>query len=92
MLSVAGAGVASGLVTRASLIARVRSAIRGGVLKEFGVEIPADVEIRVWIAALSTLYRDPMRPKNTERMSEAQLAELVTRDSMIGVGLVKAQA
>jgi hypothetical protein len=33
-----------------------------------------------------------MRPKGTERMSEEQLAELVTRDSMIGVALVKTQA
>jgi nitrile hydratase len=64
-----------------------------GVLKEFGVEIPADAEIRVWDSSAEQRYIViPMRPKGTERMSEAQLAELVTRDSMIGVAQVKANA
>jgi nitrile hydratase len=64
-----------------------------GVLKEFGVEIPADVEVRVWDSSAEQRYLViPQRPNGTERMNEEQLAELVTRDSMIGVGLVKAAA
>ena len=64
-----------------------------GVLKEFGVEIPEKVEVRVWDSSAEQRYLViPQRPAGTERMSEEQLAELVTRDSMIGVGLVKARA
>ena len=64
-----------------------------GVLKEFGVEIPQDVEVRVWDSSAEQRYIViPIRPKGTEQMSEEQLAKLVTRDSMIGVGLVKASA
>ena len=64
-----------------------------GVLQEFGVEIPANVEVRVWDSSAEQRYIViPMRPSGTERMSEEQLAEIVTRDSMIGVGLVKARA
>jgi nitrile hydratase len=64
-----------------------------GVLSEFGVTIPADVEVRVWDSSAEQRYLViPQRPKGTERMSEEQLAEIVTRDSMIGVGLVKASA
>ncbi len=64
-----------------------------GVLKEFGVEVPANVEVRVWDSSAEQRYIViPQRPKGTERMSEEQLAELVTRDSMIGVGVVKASA
>jgi nitrile hydratase subunit alpha len=62
-----------------------------GVLKEFGVDIPADVEVRVWDSSAEQRYIViPIRPLGTERMSEEQLAELVTRDSMVGVGIVKA--
>ena len=62
-----------------------------GVLTEFGVEIAPSVEVRVWDSSAEQRYIViPMRPKGTEKMSEEQLAELVTRDSMIGVGLVKA--
>ncbi|HLI79118.1 MAG TPA: nitrile hydratase subunit alpha [Candidatus Binataceae bacterium] len=61
-----------------------------GVLKEFGVEVPSSVEVRVWDSSAEQRYIViPQRPKGTERMSEEQLAELVTRDSMIGVGVVK---
>ena len=64
-----------------------------GVLKEFGVDLPANVEVRVWDSSAEQRYLViPQRPKGTEGMSEEQLAELVTRDSMIGVGLVKASA
>ena len=64
-----------------------------GILKEFGVEIPQSTEVRVWDSSAEQRYLViPQRPKGTERMSEDQLAELVTRDSMIGVGLVKARA
>jgi len=58
-----------------------------GVLKEFGVEVPATTEVRVWDSTAELRYLVlPERPAGTEKMSEAQLAELVTRDSMIGVG------
>jgi nitrile hydratase len=57
-----------------------------GVLREFGLELAPDVEIRVWDSSAELRYMVlPERPKGTEHMSEAQLAELVTRDSMIGV-------
>ena len=64
-----------------------------GVLREFGVEIPEKVEVRVWDSSAEQRYLViPQRPAGTEKMTEAQLRELVTRDSMIGVGLVKARA
>ncbi|MEI6002293.1 nitrile hydratase subunit alpha [Paraburkholderia bengalensis] len=58
------------------------------VLEEFGVSLSADVEIRVWdsIAELRYLVL-PQRPVGTEHLDELALADLVTRDSMIGVGL-----
>src|SRR5208337_3677683 len=60
-----------------------------GVLREFGVELAPNVEIRVWDSSAEVRYMVlPERPKGTERMSEAELAELVTRDSMIGVAEV----
>ena len=59
-----------------------------GVLKEFGVELPAETEIRVWDSTAEVRYLViPERPTGTDGWSEEQLAELVTRDSMIGVGL-----
>src|SRR5271167_2093542 len=70
-------------------------AVRGprGVLKEFGVEIPEKVEVRVWDSSAEQRYLViPQRPAGTDRMSEEQLAALVTRDSMIGVALVRARA
>jgi nitrile hydratase len=64
-----------------------------GVLEEFGVAIPEKVEVRVWDSSAEQRYLViPQRPAGTERMSEEQLAALVTRDSMIGVALVKARA
>ena len=62
-----------------------------GVLREFGVELADDVEIRVWDSSAEQRYMVlPERPAGTEKMTEEQLAELVTRDSMIGVAKVAA--
>ena len=61
-----------------------------GVLHEFGVELEPDVEVRVWDSTAEIRYLVlPERPAGSEGMSEEQLASLVTRDSMIGVGKVK---
>ena len=58
-----------------------------GVLAEFGVRLADDVEVRVWDSTSEMRYLVlPMRPAGTEGWSEEQLAALVTRDSMIGVG------
>ncbi len=57
-----------------------------GVLREFGLELADDVEIRVWDSTAELRYLVlPERPAGTENMTEAELAEIVTRDSMIGV-------
>ena len=59
------------------------------VLAEFGVSLPADTRIRVWDSTAEIRYLVlPMRPDGTDGMSETQLAALVTRDSMIGTGLI----
>jgi nitrile hydratase len=61
-----------------------------GVLGDFGVSVAKDTEIRVWDSTAETRFLVlPMRPEGTEGWSEAQLAELVTRDSMIGTGFPK---
>jgi nitrile hydratase len=61
------------------------------VLREFGVELADDVEIRVWDSSAEQRYIVlPERPAGTDHMNEDQLAELVTRDSMIGVAKVVA--
>ena len=61
-----------------------------GVLADFGVALPDKTEIRVWDSTAETRFLVlPMRPKGTEGWSEEQLAELVTRDSMIGTGFPK---
>ena len=58
-----------------------------GVLAEFDVTLPDDVNIRVWDSTAEVRYLViPQRPAGTDGWSEEQLAELVTRDSMIGVG------
>jgi nitrile hydratase len=60
-----------------------------GVLREFGLEVGDDVELRVWDSTAELRYFVlPERPAGTEGMSEEELATLVTRDSMIGVGMV----
>lgn len=62
-----------------------------GVLQDFGVDISKDTEIRVWDSTAETRFLVlPMRPPGTEGWSEDQLAEIVTRDSMIGTGVPKA--
>ena len=64
-----------------------------GVMREFGLEVPADVEVRVLDSTADLRYLVlPRRPAGTEGMSEEQLAELVTRDSMIGVTEARAPA
>ena len=56
------------------------------VLHEFGLNLDESVEIRVWDSSAEMRYMVlPERPVGTERMSEAELAQLVTRDAMIGV-------
>ncbi len=61
-----------------------------GVLREFGLEIGEDVEIRVWDSTAELRYLViPQRPEGTAGMSEEALADLVTRDSMIGTGLAR---
>jgi len=56
------------------------------VLKEMGLVLPPEVEIRVWDTTADTRYVVvPMRPGGTEGWSEERLAAIVTRDSMIGV-------
>jgi len=60
------------------------------VLAHFGVTLPPETEIRVWDSTAETRYLVvPMRPAETEGWSEAQLANLITRDCMIGAGLPK---
>jgi nitrile hydratase len=55
------------------------------VLAEFGLALPAETEVRVWDSTAETRYMVlPQRPPGTEGLSEAQLAALVSRDSMIG--------
>ncbi len=62
-----------------------------GVLGEFGVTLPEGTEIRVWDSTAEVRYLVlPMRPPGTDALSEDELADLVTRDSMIGTGLALA--
>ncbi|MDB2618167.1 nitrile hydratase subunit alpha [Alphaproteobacteria bacterium] len=58
------------------------------VLSEFGLNIDSKVQIKVWDSTAELRYLVlPMRPIGSENMSEAELAKLVTRNSMIGTGL-----
>ena len=58
------------------------------VLAEFGVTLPQDTSIRVWDSTAEIRYLViPMRPVGSDDLEEDQLADLVTRDSMIGTGL-----
>jgi nitrile hydratase len=60
-----------------------------GVLRDFGVELPPETEIRVWDSTAELRYLVvPMRPAGTDGLSEDELAGLVTRDSMIGTGVL----
>ena len=59
-----------------------------GVLADFGVDLPKETEIRVWDSTAELRYLVlPLRPAGTDGWSEDKLADLVTRDSMIGTGL-----
>ncbi|WP_298725310.1 nitrile hydratase subunit alpha [uncultured Ferrovibrio sp.] len=64
-----------------------------GVLKDFGIELPAGKQIKVWDSTAEVRYLVlPERPDGTEGWSEEDLAKLVTRDSMIGTGLPRQPA
>jgi nitrile hydratase subunit alpha len=74
---------------RAAMVRAPRRVLR----EEFGYDVPESVEIRVWDSSSELRYWVlPQRPAGTEGLSEEQLAALVTRDSMIGVGAPKAAA
>ena len=63
------------------------------MLREFGLDLPENTEIRIWDSSAELRYLVlPERPAGTEKLSEAELAELVTRDAMIGVAVVKPPA
>jgi nitrile hydratase len=60
------------------------------VLREMGLELPAATEVRVWDSSAEVRYLVlPERPRGSEGLGEAELAALVTRDAMIGVGLAR---
>src|ERR1700689_1182349 len=60
-----------------------------GVLREFGLELADETEIRVWDSTAEIRYLVlPERPAGSERFNETELAELVTRDAMVGVAKV----
>jgi nitrile hydratase subunit alpha len=60
-----------------------------GVLADFGVTLPAGVELRVWDSSAELRYMVlPLRPQGTDGLGEEALAGLVTRDGMIGTALV----
>jgi nitrile hydratase subunit alpha len=60
-----------------------------GVLKDFGTDLPDGIEIKVWDSTAEMRYLVlPQRPAGTEHLSESELADLVTRNSMIGVEVV----
>jgi nitrile hydratase len=63
----------------------------GAVLREFGVELPDDVEVQVWDSSAEVRYMVlPQRPAGSGNLSEPELAALVSRDAMIGAALVQA--
>lgn len=60
------------------------------VLRELGLELPESTEVRVWDSSAEIRYMVlPQRPDGTSHLSEPELASLVTRDSLIGVGLIE---
>ena len=63
------------------------------LLREMGLDIPASREIRVWDSSAEMRYMVlPQRPPGTERLGEAELVPLVTRDALIGVAEVRPSA
>ena len=64
-----------------------------GVLADFGVQLPPATQLRVWDSTAEVRYLViPQRPAGTDGLGEDQLADLVTRDSMIGTGLARSAA
>jgi nitrile hydratase len=64
-----------------------------GVLREFGLDLPQETEVRVWDSTAELRYLVlPERPAGTQHLNEEQLAALVTRDAMIGVAKVSPSA
>ncbi|MCV3208965.1 nitrile hydratase subunit alpha [Mesorhizobium sp. YC-39] len=64
-----------------------------GVLEEFGLTLPRTTKIRVWDSTAELRYLVvPMRPEGTEGWSEERLADLVSRDAMIGTALAREPA
>ena len=64
-----------------------------GVLNDFGLKLPEQTKVRIWDSTAETRFLVlPMRPDGSAELSEEQLAELVTRDSMVGTGLPKSPA
>jgi nitrile hydratase subunit alpha len=62
-----------------------------GILREFNVDLPEDVEVRVWDSTAEIRYLVlPERPSGTEDLGEDDLASLVTRDAMIGTAKIAA--
>tara|TARA_Y100000590_G_scaffold218509_1_gene247430 strand:+ start:1682 stop:2284 length:603 start_codon:yes stop_codon:yes gene_type:complete len=61
-----------------------------GILSEFGLDLSEEIEVRVWDSTAEVRYMVlPERPEGTDALSEEELAELITRDSMIGVERVE---
>jgi nitrile hydratase len=59
------------------------------VLREFEVDLPDDCEVRVWDSTAELRYLVmPQRPSGTEQFNESELADLVTRNGMIGTALI----
>jgi nitrile hydratase subunit alpha len=64
-----------------------------GLLREFGLELPPEVEVRVWDSTAEVRYLVlPERPAGSEALNEKQLAALVSRDSMVGVARPRTEA
>ncbi len=64
-----------------------------GVLSDFGLKLPDQTKVRIWDSTAETRFLVlPMRPEGSAELSEEQLAELVTRDSIVGTGLPKSPA
>jgi nitrile hydratase len=69
---------------RSRVVRQPRTVLR----EDFGLDVPESVEVRVWDSSAELRYFVlPPRPQGTDDLTEEQLAELVTRDSLIGVGL-----
>ena len=86
VLSVANAGAAAGLVQGPPVPGQDGPRAQGAAGRDRIARLPGDTEIRVWDSSAEVRYLVlPERPAGTEGMTEAELAGLVTRDSMIGV-------